>query len=103
MEFWLERPSPTATELTLYGLLDSRRASGAYRFILRPGTETMVEVKERLFLRENVSRLGIAPLTTMYFFGENQRSTRDDYRPEAATTGGAGRAVVDAALRLRSG
>src|SRR5438874_2108190 len=27
----------------------------------------------------------------------------DDYRPEAATAGGAGRAVVDAALRLRSG
>ncbi|HEX8010878.1 MAG TPA: glucan biosynthesis protein G [Casimicrobiaceae bacterium] len=88
VEFWLERPAPNATELTIYALLDSRRASGAYRFILRPGTETVIEVKERLFLRENVSRLGLAPLTTMYFFGENQRSARDDYRPEVHDSDG---------------
>jgi glucans biosynthesis protein len=88
VEFWLERPSATATELTIYALLDSRRVSGAYRFILRPGVETAIDVKERLFLRENVSRLGIAPLTTMYFFGENQRSNRDDYRPEVHDSDG---------------
>src|SRR5579862_1616525 len=52
-EFWIERPQPNATELTLYALLDSRRASGAYRFVLKPGTDTAIEVKERLFLREN--------------------------------------------------
>jgi len=88
VEFWLERPSATASELTIYALLDSKRASGAYRFVLRPGTDTVVEVKARLFLRENVSRLGVAPLTTMYFFGENQRSTRDDYRPEVHDSDG---------------
>ena len=88
VEFWLERPAPNATELTIYALLDSRRASGAYRFVLRPGAETVMDIKERLFLRENVSRLGIAPLTSMYFFGENQRSTRDDYRPEVHDSDG---------------
>ncbi|HTS20861.1 MAG TPA: glucan biosynthesis protein G [Casimicrobiaceae bacterium] len=88
VEFWLERPAAGATELTIYALLDSRRASGAYRFVLRPGVETAIDVKARLFLRENVSRLGIAPLTTMYFFGENQRSTRDDYRPEVHDSDG---------------
>jgi len=88
VEFWLERPAPTASELTIYALLDSRRAAGAYRFVLRPGTETVVEVKVRLFVRENVSRLGMAPLTTMYFFGENQRSARDDYRPEVHDSDG---------------
>src|SRR5207237_1729884 len=76
VEFWIERPAPTASELTVYALLDSRRTSGAYRFVLRPGTETVVEVKTRLFMRENVSRLGLAPLTTMYFFGETQRAAR---------------------------
>ena len=88
VEFWLERPAANATELTIYALLDSRRASGAYRFVLRPGAETAMDVKERLFLRENVSRLGIAPLTTMYFFGENQPSQRDDYRPEVHDSDG---------------
>jgi glucans biosynthesis protein len=88
VEFWLERPAANSTELTIYALLDSRRASGAYRFVLRPGVETAIDVKSRLFLRENVSRLGIAPLTTMYFFGENQRSARDDYRPEVHDSDG---------------
>jgi glucans biosynthesis protein len=88
VEFWIERPAANATELTIYALLDSRRASGAYRFVLRPGVETAVDVRTRLFLRENVSRLGIAPLTTMYFFGENQHSTRDDYRPEVHDSDG---------------
>ncbi|HKE39938.1 MAG TPA: glucan biosynthesis protein G [Casimicrobiaceae bacterium] len=88
VEFWIERPSPQATELTLYGLLDSKRVAGAYRFILKPGVETALEVKARLFLRENVSRLGLAPMSTMYFFGENQRSKREDYRPEVHDSDG---------------
>jgi periplasmic glucans biosynthesis protein len=88
VEFWIERPAPGATELTLYALLDSKRAAGAYSFVLKPGAETVVEVKTRLFLRDNVSRLGLAPLTTMYFFGENQRSMRDDYRPEVHDSDG---------------
>jgi len=88
VEFWIERPVPSATELTIYALLDSRRVSGAYRFLLKPGTDTVTEVKARLFLRENVTKLGLAPLTTMYFFGENQRSGRDDYRPEVHDSDG---------------
>lgn len=88
VEFWIQRPAPGATELTIYGLLDSKRATGAYSFVLKPGTETVTEVRARLFLRDNVSRLGLAPLTTMYFFGENQRASRDDYRPEVHDSDG---------------
>ena len=87
-EFWIERPATQATELTLYALLDSPRVAGAYRFVLKPGVETAVEVKVRLFLRENVTRLGLAPMSTMYFFGENQRSRREDYRPEVHDSDG---------------
>jgi len=87
-EFWLERPKANSKELTIYALLDSRRVTGAYRFVLTPGTETAVEVKSQLYLRENVTILGIAPLTSMYFFGENQRSTVEDYRPEVHDSDG---------------
>jgi glucans biosynthesis protein len=88
VEFWIERPAPTASELTVYALLDSKRASGAYRFVLKPGVDSVLDVKARLFLRENLSKLGLAPLTTMYSFGENQRSARDDYRPEVHDSDG---------------
>src|SRR5690606_4372736 len=82
VEFWIERPAPRASELTVFALLDSPRVTGAYRFVLRPGVTTTVEVDARLFLRAGVGKLGMAPLTSMYFFGANQRSEREDHRPE---------------------
>ncbi|WP_420474632.1 glucan biosynthesis protein G [Noviherbaspirillum sp. ST9] len=87
-EFWVERPSPAAKELTIYALLNSPRVAGAYRFTLKPGVDTAVDVKAQLYLRENVSKLGIAPLTSMYFFGENQRAQVEDYRPEVHDSDG---------------
>jgi glucans biosynthesis protein len=88
VEFWIERPSTTAKDLTIYALLDSPRATGAYRFVLRPGVTTALDVDAKLFLRKNVAKLGLAPLTSMFFFGSNQRSVRDDYRPEVHDSDG---------------
>ncbi|HMF28093.1 MAG TPA: glucan biosynthesis protein, partial [Candidatus Cybelea sp.] len=50
VEFWIERPAPNANFLTLYALLDSKRVSGAYRFVLKPGVDTALDVNVRLFL-----------------------------------------------------
>ena len=86
--FWIERPRAKDKELTIYALLDSRRVTGAYRFIVKPGVDTVVDVKSRLFLRENVAKIGLAPLTSMFFFGENQRSAVEDYRPEVHDSDG---------------
>ena len=88
VEFWLQRPTANASELTIYALLDSRRLSGAYRFVVKPGVQTAVDVKARLYLREGVGKLGLAPLTTMYSFGENQPAPRVDYRPEVHDSDG---------------
>src|SRR5664279_1780151 len=87
VEFWIERPRAGATSLTIYALLDSRRVAGAYRFVLTPGPETVMQVTARLYLREKIDKLGIAPLTSMYAFGENQPG-RDDYRPEVHDSDG---------------
>ena len=35
-EFWIERPKPTDKRLTIYALLDSPRATGAYKFVVMP-------------------------------------------------------------------
>ncbi|MGV3740731.1 MAG: glucan biosynthesis protein G [Burkholderiaceae bacterium] len=87
-EFWIKRPAAKDKQLVIYALLNSRRATGAYRFTLTPGADTAMDVKAQLFLRENVTKLGIAPLTSMYFFGENQRSQTEDYRPEVHDSDG---------------
>ena len=88
LEFWIERPATTAKDLVIYGLMDSRRVAGAYRFILRPGAETAMDVKARLYLREGVAKLGVAPLTSMFFFGEIQKPVSEDYRPEVHDSDG---------------
>ncbi|HUP91069.1 MAG TPA: glucan biosynthesis protein G [Solimonas sp.] len=87
-EFWVQAPGPTDKLLTVFALLDSRRATGAYRFQLRPGDSTVMDVKLRVFLREPIGKLGIAPLTSMFFFGENQAARREDYRPEVHDSDG---------------
>jgi glucans biosynthesis protein len=86
-EFWIEHPGKDATSLTLYALLDSPRASGAYRIVIRPGSETVMDIRSRLFLRQGVATLGIAPLTSMYLFGENQPGT-GSFRPEVHDSDG---------------
>lgn len=85
--FWLERPAVEARELRFYALLDSPRVAGAYHFVVRPGTDTVIEVRARLFLRESVATLGIAPLTSMFLGGENQPLV-GDYRPEVHDSDG---------------
>lgn len=81
-EFWIEKPGKNSAELTVYALLDSPSITGAYRFIIRPGLETIIEVKSHLFFRKGVERLGMAPLTSMFFRGENTDYFIDDFRPE---------------------
>ncbi len=82
-EFWLVKPQPDAKYLVVYGLLDSKSLTGAYRFSIHPGEETNMAVEAKIFRRNDVQKLGLAPLTSMFFYDEsiNQRPI-DDFRPE---------------------
>ena len=62
--------------------------SGAYRFVIRPGAETVVQVKCALFFRMAVKTIGIAPLTSMYWHGENTNTATNDFRPEVHDSDG---------------
>jgi periplasmic glucans biosynthesis protein len=90
-EFWLQRPAAGAQQLTLYALLESPRATGAYRFDIVPGAQSVTRVQARVFLRpaagKPIATLGIAPLTSMFFFGENQ-PRGGDFRPEVHDSDG---------------
>jgi glucans biosynthesis protein len=86
-EFWIVKPAADAHTLTIYALLNSPRASGAYQFEVQPGNETVIQVRARIFLRAPVATLGIAPLTSMFAFGVNQPH-RADFRPEVHDSDG---------------
>ena len=71
-EFWLVKPAPGATTLTVYALMDSPSMTGAYTFMLTPGETTSIDVRCSLFARNGARsghKLGIAPLSSMYLSG----------------------------------
>lgn len=79
---WLEEPAPDATELVIYALLDSPSVAGAYRYVVRPGATTHVDVTATIVPRKVIERIGIAPLTSMFQAGEGDLAQRSDFRPE---------------------
>lgn len=81
-EFWLERPAPQSNRLVVYALLDSPSIAGAYRFEIAPGATTLMDVDVALYPRKTIERMGIAPLTSMFLNGENDKRIDDDWRPE---------------------
>lgn len=80
--FWFEQPPSESRTLVFYGLLDSPSASGAYRFALTPGEPLLMDVDAAIYPRKPIRRLGVAPLTSMYQCGENDRRMANDWRPE---------------------
>jgi periplasmic glucans biosynthesis protein len=86
--FWLVRPTQNARSIRIYALLDSKSCTGAYSFDAMPGEQTVMNVSARIFLRNKIERLGIAPLTSMFYFGENTLQKPIDYRPEVHDSDG---------------
>ncbi|WP_264049214.1 glucan biosynthesis protein [Methylobacterium flocculans] len=81
-EFWVVTPETNADALEIHALLDGPSLTGAFRFTVTPGDETSVAVTATLIPRADLATVGLAPLTSMYFIGENDRRHADDYRPE---------------------
>lgn len=78
--FYLEQPD--GDRITLYALLDGPSLSGVYRFDCRRADPVVTEVHAELFIRRDIGRLGVAPLTSMFWYGENNRQRAVDWRPE---------------------
>lgn len=87
-EFWLKKPEADATSLTFFGLLDGKSLTGAYQFEVTPGDETSMQVKSVLFPRKNIELVGVAPLTSMFYYGENTLRPDGEWRPEVHDSDG---------------
>lgn len=86
--FFVERPGEGADHIRVYGLLESRRVTGAFAFLIRPGEVTDAEVRASLYFREEVKKVGVAALTSMFLFGENRTRFFPDFRPEVHDSDG---------------
>lgn len=80
-KFWVRKPDPAATTIVMEALLDSPSVTGAYRFTIKPGEDTMMDVELELYPRRDLAHVGIAPLTSMYLYDSMNHVAFDDYRP----------------------
>ena len=86
--FWIERPAANATSIVVHALLDSESAAAAYRFTIRPGETTVFDVEMAIYPRVDLKHVGLAPMTSMFFFGPNDRIDVDDFRPSVHDSDG---------------
>jgi periplasmic glucans biosynthesis protein len=87
-DFWIEKPKRQDKSITIYAALEGPSVTGAYAFEITPGENTQMEVTARLFIRRDIQRLGIAPMTSMFLFGENNDHAFDDYRGQVHDSDG---------------
>ncbi|MEM8738198.1 MAG: glucan biosynthesis protein [Planctomycetota bacterium] len=91
-ELWAQPPAPGDPTVTLYGLMDGPSVAGAYAMVVTPGTPDRptlsVDVTSRLYFRKPVEKLGLAPITSMFLFGEATPARHGDYRPEVHDSDG---------------
>lgn len=90
-EFWLVKPEPKDTSLTICALVEGPSMAGAFKYVITPGTSTVMDVEARIFLRKNASwpqKVGMAPLTSMFLYSETSNGMPGDYRPEVHNSDG---------------
>lgn len=80
--FWVVRPATAESSLEIYAAMDSQSVTGAYRFVISPGADTVIEVHSELYFRAPIRKLGLAPLTSMFYFAEHSERRFDDFRPQ---------------------
>lgn len=91
-EFYIEEGAVPKDPVVVHALLDGPSLTGAYRFSMVRGLDrsrgVVMEVEARLFLRKGIARLGLTPMTSMFWFGEYGRHRLDDWRPEVHDSDG---------------
>jgi glucans biosynthesis protein len=85
--FWLGRGEDGA--LLVDALMEGPSVVGAYRFINRKTDAGVIQdVEASLHLRKDIARLGIAPLTSMFWYDQAERTRATDWRPEVHDSDG---------------
>lgn len=99
-DWWLGKPQAEDSEIRLYAILDSVSCVGAYEFFIQPGETTTASINSVLYFRDStnvlavnkdrkpIKTIGLAPLTSMFWFGKDTERKFDDYRTEVHDSDG---------------
>ncbi|TWG86008.1 glucans biosynthesis protein [Cupriavidus gilardii J11] len=86
--FYFETPTDGSDTVIVHALLDGPSVTGAYRFAMQRAKGVVMDIDSAIFLRKDVGRLGLVPLTSMFWFSETVKGTGVDWRPEVHDSDG---------------
>jgi glucans biosynthesis protein len=87
-EIWVRRPDEGDKHVTVLALLNGTACAGAYSFDIEPGQTAIASVRAKVFFRHQVKKVGLAPLTSMFWYGENTFRRPPEFRPEVHDSDG---------------
>lgn len=86
--FWIQKAQPGERTVTVYGLLDSPSVAGVYKFVTTLGEDTVMDIECEVHPRQPITHAGIAPFSSMFFFGPADQNHPDDFRPRVHDSDG---------------
>jgi len=87
-QFWIEQPKEGENVMNAVALLDTPSATGAYLFAIKPGTETVMDIRSVIFPRKTIDELGMGAMSSMFLHSRADRAKVDDFRPEVHDSDG---------------
>ena len=85
---WIAPAASESDPVIVHSLLDGPSVCGAYRFLIYATTRRGHGHREPSVPAPDVERLGIAPLTSMFWYAEYGRRRSRDWRPEVHDSDG---------------
>jgi len=85
--FWLDHDA--GGDLLVHALLEGPSVVGAYRIAHRKASNGLIqEIEASLNFRAPAQRLGLAPLTSMFWYGRTDHAKAADWRPQVHDSDG---------------
>ena len=80
--FWFEPSATDPLAVVIYALMDGPSIAGAYRMECAKHDGVVMQIEAALYARGEIKRMGVAPLTSMFWYSETNRRQARDWRPE---------------------
>lgn len=81
-EFWVVEPQPGDEKFVTLAEMDGPSVTGAYRFEFSPlADRSVMDVEATLYFRRTPDKVGLAPMTSMWMWGDGIAAPVGDHRP----------------------
>jgi len=80
--FWFEASATDPQALVVYALMDGPSIAGAFKMECAKHGGVVMQIEAAFYPRAAITRMGIAPLTSMFWYDETNRRQARDWRPE---------------------